>query len=113
MGKIDRYRQIIQHILSNHAELSPTAGQVETMPVYDTVHDNYLLVDVGWDNTGRVHSILSHMHIREGKVWVEWDGIQPSIVQELLEAGIPSEDIVLGYFRPERREFVTLAYEPV
>jgi hypothetical protein len=111
MDKLERYRQIIQRILSEHAELSPASGDIETMPLCDLTHDNYLLLDVGWDNTGRVHAIAFHLHIRDGKVWVEWDGVEPSIVQELVGAGISPEDIVLAYYRPERRQLVSWAHE--
>lgn len=106
MDKLNNYRHIIQQVVARHAELVPGHGQIETMPICDTTHDNYLLVDVGWDKTGRVHAIVFHGHLRDGKVWVEWDGAKPSITQELLEAGIPKEDIVLAFYRPERRALI-------
>lgn len=42
---------------------------------------------------------------RNGKVWIEQGGLEEGVAQELVEAGIPKEDIVPSFFRPERRKF--------
>lgn len=109
MDKLDTYRQIVQQIVSRHAELTPSHGQIETIPICDVAHDNYLLMDIGWDRTGRVHAVVFHARLRDGKIWIEWDGAEPSMAQELLEAGVPKEDIVLAFYRPERRVLTEFA----
>ncbi|MBI2876168.1 MAG: XisI protein [Candidatus Tectomicrobia bacterium] len=109
MDKVDSYRRIIQQIVAHHAEYAPSHGQIEAIPICDIPHDNYLLMDVGWDRTGRVHAVVFHLRIREGKIWVEWDGTEPGITQELLEAGVPKEEIVLAFYRPERRTLTEFA----
>lgn len=103
MDKLETYQQIIQKIVGKHAQYKPSHGQIETVQVCDLECDNYLLLDVGWDRTGRVHAVVFHLRIREGKIWIEWDGTEHGITRELLEAGILKEDIVLGFYRPERR----------
>lgn len=103
MDKLDNYRQVIHKIVANHAQYKPSHGQIETLQICDLDGDNYLLMDVGWDKTGRVHAVVFHLRIREGKIWVEWDGTEQGITQELLEAGILKEEIVLGFYRPEKR----------
>ena len=40
------------------------------------------------------------VNIIDGKVWVQYDGTNRPIAEEFLEAGIPREDIVLGFHRP-------------
>jgi hypothetical protein len=60
--------------------------------VGDKKYDNYGLIDVGWSNTGRVHAIIFHLRIEANKVWVEWDGIETGVAQELVDVGIPEED---------------------
>ena len=106
MDKVDRYRQIIQQIVAHHAEYTPSHGDIDTLPICDTSQDNYLLLDIGWDQTGRVYSVIFHLSLRDAKVWVEQDGLEAGITQELLEAGIPKEDIVLAFYRPERRDLI-------
>lgn len=106
MDKVSRYRQILQQMISHYAEHPPSHGEVETVPIYDLHQDAYLLLDVGWDQTGRVYSVVLHLSLREAKVWVERDGLESGIAQELLAAGIPQEDIVLAFYRPERRAMI-------
>lgn len=109
MDKLDNYRRMIQQIVARHAQYKPSHGRIETLPICDTDHDQYLLMDVGWDQTGRVHAVVFHLRIQEGKIWVEWDGTEYGVAQELLEAGVLKEDIVLAFYRPERRQLTELA----
>ncbi|MBI5348303.1 MAG: XisI protein [Chloroflexi bacterium] len=109
MDKLANYRRIIQTIIGQHAEHTPSHGQIETMPICDLANDQYILVDVGWDSTGRVHAVVFHLHLHDEKIWIEWDGSEEGITQELLEAGVPKEDIVLAFYRPERRAMTEFA----
>ena len=109
MDKLDQYRQILQKIIENHAAYKTTYGDIETVPVCDLVHDNYLLMNIGWDRTGRVHAVDLHLRIRDDKIWIEWDGTENGVTEELLEAGVLPEDIVLGFYRPERRSMIDLS----
>jgi hypothetical protein len=107
VDKIARYQQILQELIARHAENHPSHGRIETFPISDNTAHHYLLVDVGWDNTGRVYSVAFHARLRDGKIWIEWDGTDPSLTQELIESGIPESDIVLGFYRPEYRALAT------
>ena len=57
------------------------------------------------------YSILSSiLCIKNDKVWVEEDATNLCIVDDLLSAGIPQTDIVLGFHPPSKRiltEFAT------
>ena len=109
MDKLETYQHIVQKIVTQHARYVPSHGQIQPFPICDTIHHNYLLMDIGWDNTGRVHAVVFHLRIQDGKIWLEWDGTEHGITQELLEAGIPKEDIVLAFYRPERRVLTEFA----
>ena len=71
--------------------------------MFDREHDRYLLVNVGWDEGKRVHGSLVHIDIIDGKVWIQRDGTEEGVAQELVRAGIPKERIVLGFRPPELR----------
>jgi hypothetical protein len=103
MDQLNCYRKIIQGIVAKHAQCQPSHGEIEPIQICDLEYDNYLLIGVRWDRTSRVHNVVFHLRIKEGKSWVEWDGIEQGVTQELLEAGVVKEDIVLGFYRPERR----------
>ena len=109
MDKSARYRNILRQLLIHHAKHLPHQGQIRTIPICDAENDNYLLMDIGWDKTGRIHAVAFHLQIQDEKIWVEWDGTENGITNELLAAGVPKEDIVLGFYRPERRTLTGFA----
>lgn len=109
MDKLAFYRSAIKTIIDCHAELQNGSSILETVPICDTDGDNYLLMAIGWNSSGRVHSVGFHLRIRNGKIWIEWDGTEKGIAQELLDLGVEKEDIVLGFYRPDRRVLTEFA----
>lgn len=109
MDKIEKYRQLLEEVILRHAKFRPSYGQIETAPIIDCHHDHYLLMDFGWDRNGRVHAVAFHARIQNNKIWIEWDGTEPSITEELVDHGIPRNDIVLGFYRPEHRVITDFA----
>lgn len=103
MDRVDTYRSIVKRIILDYAEQVPSHGKIQPWPLLDENRDNYALIDVGWDRTGRVHAVVLHVRLQDGKVWIEQDGTEDGIADEFLAAGIPKEEIVLGFYRPERR----------
>lgn len=110
-NKLDQYRTIIKQIVLQHAEYTPSHGDIEARPIFDEIRDSYLLVDAGWDKTGRVYAALLDLHVKDGKIWIEVDGTERGVAYDLLEAGVAKEDIVLGFLHPNRRKIVE--FEPV
>jgi hypothetical protein len=104
MDKLTLYRNAIQTIIKRHLELQSANSLLETVPICDTEGDNYLLMAIGWNSSGRVHSVSFHLRIQNDKIWVEWDGTEESVTQELLDLGIAKEEIVLGFYRPDTRK---------
>lgn len=51
---------------------------------------------VGWKGLKRVYYIVLHFDIKDGKVWLQQNTTDIDVGQELLEFGIPNEDIVMG-----------------
>ncbi|MCB0078937.1 MAG: XisI protein [Anaerolineales bacterium] len=109
MDKVTRYQQLLQQLVNRYAEYQPSHGQIITYPICDVTQHHYMLLDVGWDNTGRVHAVAFHARLDDGKVWIEWDGTDPSLTEALMAAGIPATDLVLGYYRPEYRALAGIA----
>ena len=70
MEQLNRYRQLIQQVLSEHNKLKPSYGNLEQFTVFDTQHDHYQLATVGWDGDRRVFSCLIHIDIKGDKIWV-------------------------------------------
>ncbi len=51
---------------------------------------------VGWKGLKRVYCIVLHFDIKDGKVWLQQNTTDIDVGKELLEFGIPNEDIVMG-----------------
>lgn len=107
--KRDKYRRILREVVERHAAQSRRRGQSEAVPICDETHDNYLLMSVGWRGNERDHYVMFHLRLKEGRVWIEWDGIEYGIAQDLLAAGIPQEDIVMAFYNPAPQPLVQLA----
>lgn len=105
MDKITQYRELIERVLSEYADLvakQPQAG-VETMLVFDEARDQYLWLKSGWKKRHRVYGTTLHVRLQHDKIWIEQDWTEDGIATDLLRAGVPNEDIVLGFCEPELR----------
>jgi XisI protein len=101
MDKLESYRKIVQAVIEEYASYKPSHGQIETEAIVDPERDHYEVMHVGWDGDRRVHGSVVHIDIIGGKVWLQYDGTNRPVADELIAAGIPKEDIVLA-FHPER-----------
>ena len=109
MDKIDRYRMILKRIIEDYASYKPSNGQIDTEAIVDSAHDHYEVMHVGWDGQRRVHGSVIHLDIIDGKVWLQYDGTTRPVADELMAAGIPREDIVLGFHPADVRPLTSFA----
>ncbi len=109
MDSLDTYRQIIERVLTAHTTIPYAYGQIETEALFDRAADQYVLLIVGWEGLRRVHGCLAHIAIIDGKVWIQRDGTEHGIAQELVQAGIPKNAIVLAFHPPEMRQYTEYA----
>jgi len=105
MDTLTKYQQIVRDLILDYAQYKPSHGEIETEAVIDTQTDHYELLHVGWDGVRRVHGAVIHIDIIEGKVWIQHDGTSPGIALDLVEAGIPREDIILGFHPSHLRQY--------
>jgi hypothetical protein len=77
--------------------------------VFDRDNDRYLIVSVGWQNVKRIHGVLIHVDIIDGKVWIQRDDTEYGIANELVAAGIPKDHIVLGFHAADVRPYTDYA----
>lgn len=109
MDKLEKYRQIILDFLSKHSSYQSPNDPVEVEVVFDLERDHYQLVHVGWINDHRIYGCIIHIDIKNDKVWIQHDGTELGVGDELAELGIPKKDIVLGYHSPFKRQFTEFA----
>jgi len=112
MAKLEEYREHIQRVLTDYAKRRTSHNQddeLEMQTIFDPVRDHYQLIYVGWDKGQRVYGPVMHLDIKNGKIWIQWNGTEDDIAAELMELGVSKQDIVLGFHTPFMRQFTDFA----
>ena len=109
MDRVEQYRLIVRRVIEEYAGYKPSQGQIETEAIADREKDHYEVMHVGWDKARHVHGSVVHIDIIDGKVWVQYDGTTQPVADELVAAGIPREDIVLGFHPAKVRQHTGFA----
>ena len=104
METLDQWRTTLEKILQYYADLPSSQGNVETYVVVSRDGNHFFLMHEGWQGNRRIHGILVHAEIRDHKIWIHYDGIEGSITEELVTAGVPKERIVLAFHPPYVRD---------
>ncbi len=105
MEKIEYYRQCIRNLLTEQAGFQVSNTDVECQLIFDTEHDHYQLLDVGWEGLKRVYSCFIHIDIKDNKIWIQRNMTELDIAEELVNTGIAKQDIVLGLHPPYKRPY--------
>lgn len=106
MERIEYLRSVIKRIIGEQLEATPDEPSVDTLAIQDDESGNYLLVEVGWQSPRRIYNVIFHLHLKEGKIWVEQDWTEDGIANHLLTAGIQPEEIELGFQSPTMRAYI-------
>jgi hypothetical protein len=112
MDRLNSHRAVIRRLMERHAALLRQAGigsGVESALVVDQDQERFILLDLGWTAGHRVNHIHLHVCLKGDKIWVEEDWTEDGIATELVRAGLPKDDIVLGFQPPERRHLTEFA----
>ena len=109
MAKVEHYRKLIQELLRTYTEIQSSNKDLETELIFDTERDRYQVVHVGWSGERRIYGCSLHLDIRDEKIWIQHDGTEGGIANELVERGVPKQDIVLAFHSPFKRQFTEFA----
>jgi hypothetical protein len=109
MAETATWADIVKRIIREYAAIKPANGEIEVETVFDDEGGHYEMVYAGWNGSRRIHGSVIHVDIRDGKIWIQHDGTEDGIANELLEAGIPAEQIVLAFHHPRKRQFTGFA----
>lgn len=83
------------------------AVQIEL--ILDRESDRYLLIEIGWDRGRRIYGVLIHIDIINNKLWIQQDGTEEGIADELANMGISKEPIVVAYKSLSKRKITEFA----
>ncbi len=109
MDKLLTYRELVKKVIKDYANCGTNQDDVERQTVFDTEHEHYQIVNVGWNNERRVYGCILHLDIKDGKIWLQYNGTEIDFAEELAALGVPKQDIVIGFHSPFMRQFTEFA----
>lgn len=102
----------LRTVLEEWERFANRSGGDEEPKVFSVIDDergHYLLMNVGWSGKRRICSVMFYARLHNNKIWVEEDWTEEGIANELVKAGVPREDIVLGFQPPSMRPLTEFA----
>ncbi|MGF1676234.1 MAG: XisI protein [Rivularia sp. (in: cyanobacteria)] len=103
------YRQIIENILTEYVKVPYSHRELSSELIIDKKENNYLVMTLGWEEEKRVHGCIIHIEIIDDKIWIQRDGTEYGIANELVAAGIPKSQIVLAFHPQDVRQYTEFA----
>ena len=110
---LDKWREDLENILEYYANLPYRYGDIKSSVIISSdgfadpgtgYRNHFMLVHEGWENRRRVYGTIAHAQICDGKIWIHYDDIEDGITNELVNAGVPKDKIVLAFHPPEIHE---------
>jgi len=101
MEKVIQYKNIVRTLLEEIAAMSPSTEEVETQVIMDEERGHYLLFAVGWEKSRWIYFTFFHVDVKpDGRVWLQHDGTDLRVAEQLIKRGIPKNNIVVGFQAP-------------
>ena len=105
----DTLKQAIIKVLQDYLEFLGSDPESTIQLVIDENQDHYLLIETGWHHNRRIYGTLIHIDIINQKLWIQQDGTEEGIANELVNQGISPQQIVLAYKTLDRRKITDFA----
>ncbi len=105
----DSLRKIITTVLQDYIKFIGNDPDSELQLIIDENQKHYLLVETGWQKNRRIYGNLVHIDIIDNKIWIQQDGTEEGIANELVKQGISPQQIVLAFKTLERRKITDFA----
>lgn len=109
MEKLAQYRIYVQQVLTEYAQIWSPKSEIDRQLIFDPKGDHYQLVYVGWKNRWRQYGCVVHIDIKDEKIWIQHDGTEVGLADELVKLGVPKSDIVLAFHEPFMRQYTGFA----
>ena len=102
------YQDCIKRLLSEYESLQTEETDIEL--IFDDERQRYLVMRVGWVEHKRIHLCLVHIELRNHTIIIQANNTEEQLDDELVEMGIPREDIRLGLLPPDVQEYAAQQY---
>ena len=105
----NQLKQAIIQILQEYLDFLGNDPESQLQLIIDEKNDHYLLLETVWHKNQRIYGNLIHCDIINGKIWIQQDGTEEGIANELVKLGISPQQIVLAFKTAERRKITDFA----
>jgi hypothetical protein len=103
--RIKRYERLIREMLTDFVEERANRTDSTYQLITDTEHHHYQVIRNGWDGDKFIHHIVFHLEIKsDSKIWIWVNKTDIAIDEDLMDEGVPAEDIVVGFYPSYLRE---------
>jgi hypothetical protein len=109
MLDINHTRSCIESVITEYAERRANQQDVEVRSIFDTKHDRYQLLYMGWEGYKRIFYPIIHVDIQGDKVWIQHNVTEELVADDLMNLGVDRHDIVLGLHHPSMRQYTDFA----
>ena len=98
MDKINRYKKIVREILEVLATRIPVnTPTIKKRLVINADQSEFILISVGQRQNAYHYNVLAHLAIKDDKIFIYAESIDPSFYERLTDKGIPESDILPVY----------------
>ncbi len=105
MDSVAADRALIARLFDAWERWPRAEAKFKVVRLMDEARDEYMLLTVGWDGTQRIHNVLVHVDLIDGKFWIQRDNTEAGFATELVAAGVPKERIVLAFYPEVMRRY--------
>ena len=102
-------QQKIIQVLQDYLDFISGDPDTNAYLTLDKENHHYLLIETGWQNDYRIYGTLIHIDIIGDKIWIQHDGTEEGIANELIRLHVPKDSIVLAYKSPDHRQITEFA----
>lgn len=97
MDSTPKQSTVVKQVIQRYAQFTPSHGNIRLDTVFDDQQQHYALMQVGWDRGRRIRGNLIYITLQDGKIWIEYDGMEQGITQDLIAAGVSPDEIILAF----------------
>lgn len=104
MASIEELRHAIAKVFEEWEAFPSDISKFRIEGVMDVHTDRYTLTHVDFDGDRYKSHLLAQLEIRDSKIWILTDNTEEGVAAELVAAGVPKSQIVLGYYSSAMRQ---------
>lgn len=106
MDKLNKNIKAVTDFLKSTAEVKQEAEKIYEQLIFDYDNRHFMMIWLGFsDKGGFTDKIMLHFSVKDdGKIWVFANWTEIDVAETLIESGVLSSDIVLGFQPKHIRE---------